>query len=254
MRSAQSQLTSRVPRNTSPSRNSARKVWRTAREQTASMVNRCSLPVARAAHRPLLLDDALLVAVLPLPDALHQGVAADVVAGLALQLQQAALDHRLGGDAGVVGAGHPQRVVALHPVPADQQVLHHVVHGVPHVQGAGDVGQRHHHHVAPLAVVGDCAERARGHPAPGGLPLGLRVLVAGRQRLVRARRSSFGCRVHVSLGRILPSGRRIVSSLRPLLLTGALFARIQTQHLQARLQSLCVSGSTLVPLLVHTPT
>ena len=159
-----------------------------------------ALPVARAAHGALLLDDALLVAVLPLPDALHQRVASDVVAGLALQLQQAPLDHRLGGDAGVVGAGHPQRVVALHPVPADQQVLHHVVHGVPHVQGAGDVGQRHHHHVAPLAVVGGGTERARGRPAPGGLPLGLRVLVAGRQRLVRARRSSIGGRVHVVVG------------------------------------------------------
>ena len=158
------------------------------------------VPVAGAAHRPLLLDDALLVTVLPLPDALHQGLAADVVAGLALQLQQAPLDHGLGGDAGVVGAGHPQRVVAQHPVPADQQVLHDVVHGVPHVQGAGDVGQRHHHHVAALAAVGDRAERARGGPALGRLPLGRGVLVAGRQRLVRERRSSFGCRVHVVAG------------------------------------------------------
>ena len=154
------------------------------------------VPVAGAAHRPLLLDDALLVPVLPLPDALHQGDASYVVPGLAFQLQQAALDHRLGGYAGVIGAGHPQRVVAEHPMPANQQILHDVVHGVPHVQRAGDVGQRHHHHVAPLAVVGGRAEHARGHPALGRFPLGRRVVVAGRQRLAGGRRRSVGRRLH----------------------------------------------------------
>ena len=43
-----------------------------------------------------------------------------------------ALDHHLGGDAGVVGAGQPERVVAAHAVPADGDidlgVLEHVAH------------------------------------------------------------------------------------------------------------------------------
>ena len=40
-------------------------------------------------------------------DAGDEPVAADVVAGLALDLLEPLLDHRLRGDAGVVGAGDP---------------------------------------------------------------------------------------------------------------------------------------------------
>ena len=39
----------------------------------------------------------------------------------------------LRGDAGVVGAGHPQGVVPLHPPPPDEHVLQRVVERVPHV-------------------------------------------------------------------------------------------------------------------------
>ena len=60
--------------------------------------------------------------------------------------------------------GHPERVVPHHPVPADEQVLHDVVHGVAHVQGAGDVGQRHHDDVAVRAVVRDGGEGVGGEP------------------------------------------------------------------------------------------
>ena len=101
-----------------------------------------ALPVARAAHGALLLDDALLVAVLPTPRCAAPARRVRCRGGSCPPAPAGAARSPLGGDAGVVGAGHPQRVVALHPVPADQQVLHHVVHGVPHVQGAGDVGQR----------------------------------------------------------------------------------------------------------------
>ena len=37
-------------------------------------------------------------------------------------LFELAIDHHLGGDAGVIGARHPQRVVAEHAVPADGHV------------------------------------------------------------------------------------------------------------------------------------
>ena len=50
---------------------------------------------------------------LPLPDALDEGVAAEVVAGLAVG-GQLPLDHHLGRDAGMVGARLPQRVAAAH--------------------------------------------------------------------------------------------------------------------------------------------
>ena len=53
-----------------------------------------------------------------------------------------ALDDDLGRDAGVVGARHPQRVVALHPVVAHQRVHDRVLERVPHVQRAGHVRRR----------------------------------------------------------------------------------------------------------------
>ena len=59
---------------------------------------------------------------LPLPDALDERLAPEVVPGLALAREHA-LDHGLRGDAGVVGARLPEGVVAAHAVPADERVL-----------------------------------------------------------------------------------------------------------------------------------
>ena len=110
------------------------------------------LPVAGAAHQPELAQDPLLVLVLPGPDALDQRLAAQVVPGFLLFLEQPLLDDRLGGDAGVVGAGHPEDVVALHPPPADQDVLQRVIERVAQVQCTGDVRRRDHDAVGrPLA-------------------------------------------------------------------------------------------------------
>ena len=64
-----------------------------------------------------------------------------VVAGEAGFLQLP-LDHDLRGDARVVGARHPERVLALHPVVAHQRVHDGVLEGVAHVQRARDVGRR----------------------------------------------------------------------------------------------------------------
>jgi hypothetical protein len=58
-------------------------------------------------------------------------------------LLQLALHHVLRGDAGVVGARHPQRRVARHAVVAGQHVLDAAGDGVAQVQRAGDVGRRH---------------------------------------------------------------------------------------------------------------
>src|SRR5262249_26594797 len=55
---------------------------------------------------------------------------------------QLALHHHLGRDAGVVHAGLPQGVEALHPLPADEDVLKSVVEGVTDVEGPGYVGGR----------------------------------------------------------------------------------------------------------------
>ena len=74
----------------------------------------------------------------------HQRLAAEVVPGLLLLLEQATLDDGLGGDAGVVGAGHPEGVEALHPPPSDEDVLERVIERMAEVQCTGDVGRRDH--------------------------------------------------------------------------------------------------------------
>ncbi len=44
----------------------------------------------------------------------------------------------------MVGTGHPQGGIALHPLGADEDVLHGVIHRMAHVQLTGDVRGRHH--------------------------------------------------------------------------------------------------------------
>jgi len=76
---------------------------------------------------------------LPVPYLFDELVAAEIVARLAFGIELA-LDHHLRGNAGVIGARLPQRVVAAHAVVAGQRVHQCVLEGVTHVQTAGDVG------------------------------------------------------------------------------------------------------------------
>src|SRR5207248_2236077 len=78
---------------------------------------------------------------LPLPDSLDEFIPPEVVARLALSFQLA-LDDDLGGDAGVVGADDPVGVEAAHALIADERVHQRLLEGMPHVQGAGDIGRR----------------------------------------------------------------------------------------------------------------
>ena len=126
-----------------------------------------AIPVTGATHCDLLGNDAFLVLVLPLPDALDKALSAEVMAGFALQLEESLLNDRLSGDSGMVRSCHPQGVVPLHAVPAGEQILHDVVHGVAHMQGPGDVGQGHHDDVAIVALVGDGPESVLLSPAIG---------------------------------------------------------------------------------------
>ena len=94
-----------------------------------------------APSRRIWLRDRRARFLLPRPDALDELLAAEVVARRAFGLQLV-LDDDLRRDAGVVGAELPQRVVAAHPVIADQHVHQRLLERVPHVQRAGDVGRR----------------------------------------------------------------------------------------------------------------
>ena len=68
-------------------------------------------PVDGGAEALHLVEDGAAVVPLPLPHALDEGLAAELLARRAFR-GQLALDHHLRGDAGVVGAGHPQGAVA----------------------------------------------------------------------------------------------------------------------------------------------
>ena len=123
-----------------------------------------AIPIAGRTHLLLLLHNTVTVLLLPRPDALQKLLAAQIVAGQTLLGTQLLLHFDLGGDAGVVCAGEPQRLIALHPLKAGQDVLQCAVQRVPHVELAGDVGGRHDDGKRLLVRIGRSLEAAAVHP------------------------------------------------------------------------------------------
>ena len=134
-------------------------------------------PVAARAHLLLLLDDAVAVLFLPFPHALKELLAAEVVAGQALLGAKLLLDLDLRGDARVVGAGEPQRLIALHPLEAGQDILQRRIHRVAHVQLASDVRRRHDDGKRLLVGVRGRLEAVVVHPHPVDAALDLLGLI-----------------------------------------------------------------------------
>ncbi len=99
-------------------------------------------PVAAHTQALQLLGNAGFVFFLPLPDAFHQSVAANVVTGLVFVLEQALFHNSLGCDTGVVRTRNPQSVATSLTAVAYQNILKCVVQGVAQVQGAGHVRRR----------------------------------------------------------------------------------------------------------------
>ena len=129
--------------------------------------------VARSAHRDELFDDDLLVLVLPLLGLRDERVAAHRETPHAFG-QQPLLDDRLGGDARMIGARHPQGLVAAHAVVPDEHVLERVVEGVSEVQRGGDVGGRDDDRIGRRAVAdGFGVEDVAGCPGGGHRRLGV---------------------------------------------------------------------------------
>ena len=98
--------------------------------------------VERGAETAELAHDRAARLLEVLPDALDERLAPELLAGGAFA-DELLLDDVLGRDAGMVVARLPERVEALHPVPADQHVLDRAVQRVAHVQRPGDVRRRH---------------------------------------------------------------------------------------------------------------
>ena len=102
-----------------------------------------AIPIAGDAHALLLLDDAVAVLTLPIPDTLKELVSSEIIAGLSLFLAQHFLDLDLRGDTRVIDAGEPQSGIALHALIARQDVLQRRVKRMTHVELPRDIGRRH---------------------------------------------------------------------------------------------------------------
>ena len=101
-----------------------------------------TLPVAGAAQLFQLADNAAAISV-PCPGALQKAIAAQHFFGQAL-LAHGGNHLGFGGNGSMVGARHPQSGIALHTLVAGQDILPSFVHGVAHVQLAGNIRRRHY--------------------------------------------------------------------------------------------------------------
>ena len=120
-------------------------------------------PIHRSAKPPDLPGDGVSGLFLPIPHPAHEGVPPQSAPRPAFGIQQPFHDH-LRGDACVVGSHLPERVVAAHPVIADQGIHDGVLERVAHVYRTGHVGRRNDDAIA-LAMTGR-PEIARLLPAP----------------------------------------------------------------------------------------
>ena len=101
------------------------------------------LPVSGRTQLLQLADDPGAVLLSPVPALLQEAFASQLLFLLSF-LAQLVDDLDLCRNGGVVCSGLPQGGIALHPLPADQDILHRVVQGVAHMQLSGDVRRRHH--------------------------------------------------------------------------------------------------------------
>ena len=99
-------------------------------------------PVAAGAQTALLAVDPSAVFLFPCPRALQKALAPHHFLGQAL-FGHGVHHLHLRGDGSVVRAGQPQGGVALHAVVTNRRILQKAVHGMAHMQLAGDVGRRH---------------------------------------------------------------------------------------------------------------
>ena len=148
-------------------------------------------PVGRSAQLLLLIQNSSAVFFLPLPDPAEKFLPAQVIAGLVLLLPQVFFHLDLSGDAGVVHAGHPQSLIALHPLLADDGVLNGHIKSVTHVQLPCHIGGRHDDAVRLLILVHFGFEAAAFLPKPVDAVFGLFGIVDLFQFLCHIRLHSF---------------------------------------------------------------
>ena len=58
----------------------------------------------------------------------------------------------------MVGTGKPEGIVALHPFPANYDVLQGIIEGMPDMKCTGYIGGRDDHRERPASGIGICPE------------------------------------------------------------------------------------------------
>jgi hypothetical protein len=138
--------------------------------------------VAQPAH---LAEDLPPRLSFPLPDPLHELLAAQVMPAQPF-LGQLALHHILRGDARMIHPRHPQRRIPLHPAPPHQGVNQRVIQRVPDMQRPRHIGRRNNDAEGrrlSTHVLGISPEQPAGLPALITPPLHLGRRVLGRQQI-----------------------------------------------------------------------
>ena len=119
-----------------------------------------ALPVAGCTKTTKLTDDRATGLGFPLPDTIHESIAAKVMAGLAV-LGKLSLNDHLGGDTGVISARLPKNIPTAQAFEPRQYILQGIVERMAHVQAAGHVRRRYND-----GIRGVCRLCAAGMPAP----------------------------------------------------------------------------------------
>ena len=122
-----------------------------------------SVPIAGSAELFLLLDDAVAIFVLPVPNAVKKLFTSQIEAGKPL-IAQSLLNLYLSCNARMVGAGKPKRGKALHTLVANEDILHCAVHRMPHMELTCYVRGRHYYGEGLLLRVAHALERAALFP------------------------------------------------------------------------------------------
>ena len=103
-------------------------------------------PVAGSAQALELGDDLSAGFAPPAPHPLDKGITPYLVT-IGSLLGKLLFHHILGGNAGMIGAGHPQHLIAAHPFPAHQNILQGVVQGMADMQHPGYIWWRNNYGV-----------------------------------------------------------------------------------------------------------
>ena len=102
-----------------------------------------SVPVTGGTKLFQLADDPSAILLLPVPGALKKAFPSEILLTDAFFLQFL-YDLDLCRNAGMVCSGLPERIVALHPLKADQDILHGIIQRMPHVKLSRNIWGRDH--------------------------------------------------------------------------------------------------------------